>query len=129
MLDQQEVLSYIEDSLQTISTLEKEKEDISKQAEQLQGEKVKLEKVASDQSLYSFSNEKVDNTVNTLLTFNIINKQASENIKSKLKNEPDYSLDLIMDLIKQAASYDEGTAVDNSNFTAKTDPHGWLGCK
>jgi len=121
-----EVLEFVSSSLETIKSLNAEKEELQNKIANLETEKVKLEKVASEQSApFSFECSKVDNLVNSLVTFNIIEKSASEEVSTNLKTDPNYALFLLDTLVKTASSLDEGSGVDLNNSSNNADPHGW----
>lgn len=122
---QEEILDYVSSSLEQVKELTEENQKLQQKLAQLNSEKVRLEKVANNHSLQAFDDAKIHGLLNSLVTFNVIEKTASKSVYENLQQDPNYALDLIETLIKTASEENEGNAA-NINFNrADSDPHGW----
>lgn len=106
-----DLVAIVEDSLQQAKSA-------YKRVEELESEKVRLEKVASSKT---FSAEEIDRTIGCLERFNFINSDHREKYASMLRDEPEKSLSLLRQVIQiSAPSHQEGTGISKS-ASARSD--------
>ena len=123
---------YIEESMELVQTLLKEKEDLQAKVAELQEEKVLLEKVAEEKKEEEdpvFSQERVEEVVEKLVKLSYISPLYSKEVVAKISEEPSTVLSLL-EKISEASmtphSGGVGIAKESSEAELDVDPDGWL---
>ena len=114
-------LEYIEDSLSTIEGLQAKVAELSE-------EKVRLEKVASDNSSRSepLSSERVSDVVKGLVKLSYINPLYADQVSEKINSDPNVVLDLLEKISESSASLpSSGRGIAKESSIQEDDLDGW----
>ena len=121
---EEQVLDYVESSLDQINSLVEENEGLQNKVAELEEEKVRLEKVASETGDCGFSEEAIENTVHKLTELSYISPVYSEKVASQIKEDPAKILDLLS-TISEASLSSSGVEVGQEFSAGDEDPDGW----
>ena len=122
MSAESDTLEYIEDSLTTIEGLEKDKEELTAKVAELTGEKVRLEKVASE----SLSSERVESVVERLVKLAYINPLYADQVSEKINSDPNVVLDLLEKISEASVALpSSGRGIAKEGSEQEPDPDGW----
>jgi len=127
MSSEEETLEFIEQSLDTIKGLEKQKEELTAKVAELEEVKVTLEKVASEAS-EGLSSGRVKSVVSGLVKLSYINPLYADQVSEKINSDPNVVLDLLEKISEASValpSSGRGIAKEASEQES-TDPDGWL---
>ena len=121
-----QVLDYIESSLEEINSLVEENETLQNKVAELDEERVRLEKVASEivNTDCGFSDEAIQETVDKLTKLSYISPVYSEKVASQIKEDPAKVLDLLS-TISEASLSSSGVEVGQDFSAGDEDPDGW----
>lgn len=122
-----EILSYVDDSIKTITTLEQEKKALQTRIEALESDNIKLEKVASTR--FTFDSESLDVVLNDLTKLAFINDSGKEQLTELIADDPNVILGVITKMAQitlSAPSSGAGITKLSADRTPDEDPHGWL---
>ena len=121
---EQQVLDYVESSLEQINSLVEENEQLQNKVAELDEEKIRLEKVAAENCDCGFSEDAIDNTVSKLTELSYISPVYSEKVASQIKEDPEKILDLLT-TISEASLSNSGVEVGQEFSAGDEDPDGW----
>ena len=121
---EEQVLDYVESSLEEISALTEENETLQNKVAELQEEKVRLEKVASEDCDCGFSDEAINGAVNKLTELSYISPVYSEKVASQIREDPAKVLDLLS-TISEASLSNSGVEVGQEFSAGDEDLDGW----
>ena len=119
-----QVIDYIESSLEQIDSLVGENETLQNKVAELDEERIRLEKVASEIVDYGFSEEAIQETVDKLTKLSYISPVYSEKVASQIKENPAKILDLLS-TISEASLSSSGVEVGQEFSAGDEDPDGW----
>lgn len=131
--DPDNVLAYVEDSIETIETLENENKELKEKLAQLQEKNVELEKVASEQNDDTddtgsiLDEEKVNSMLDELQKLAFIDKDGSEQLKNLVYEDPQNIIDVVTKVATiSLEATPSGQSVNKiSDNHDNSDPHGW----
>ena len=123
---EEQVLDYVESSLEQLNSLVEENEGLQNKVAELDEERIRLEKVASEimNTGCGFSDEAIDDTVNKLTELSYISPVYSEKVASQIKEDPAKVLDLL-NTISEASLSNSGVEVGQEFSAGDEDPDGW----
>jgi regulator of replication initiation timing len=141
-VDDQEVVNFVESSMQDIARLEQENEELKSANQKLAEEKaalesdnVRLEKVAAEscdskkrkKKKPEYSKEAVNKTLDKLADLSYINANDKNDLAEVLVSDPDKIFDLVCKVAEVSVMSPDGAGIDKipSNVIHDTDPHGW----
>ena len=134
---------YIEESMELVQTLVKEKEELQQKVAELSENNILLEKVAAEKEdavkkaeeasedlMPAFSDEKIDSTVEKLVKLSFISPVYSEQVSEEIKKDPSTVLDLL-DKISEASTSlpNSGVGISKESSADSVDPDGWTRLK
>lgn len=117
---QQEILSFIEDTGNTVTKLLSEKRALREQMDKIQSEKVRLEKVAASASAnVKFNQKDVDRALANLKNLAILDDSGVQKVASEIKKDSAavfHLIDALTEGFYKLASNSHGSFVDPSDI-------------
>jgi hypothetical protein len=134
---------YIEESMELVQTLVKEKEELQQKVAELSENNILLEKVAAEKEeaakkveeasedlMPAFSDEKINSTVEKLVKLSYISPVYSEQVSEEIKKDPSTVLDLLDKISEVSTSLpNSGVGISKQSSVDSVDPDGWTRLK
>ena len=130
---------YIEESMELVQSLVKEKEELQQKVAELSENNIVLEKVAiENEEKYSsavkeannkqefFQKEKIQQTVDRLVKLSYISPVYSEQIVDEIEQDPNAVLSLLEKISEATTSLpNSGVGIAKESSVTDVDPDGW----
>jgi hypothetical protein len=122
-----QVLDYIAQSSEVISKLDSEKKALQHRVDFLEGERVRLEKVASRSPI---SKQDIDKTLDILSSYDLIDVSEREKLAASIASNPKSLLELTVKIAHNAILSEQGYGVapefTDTRKSDKVDARDWI---
>ena len=129
---------YIEESMELVQSLVKEKEELQQKVAELSENNIVLEKVAKEnEEKYSsavedskkteefFPKERIQETVERLVKLSYISPVYSEQIVDEIEKDPNTVLSLLEKISEASVTPNSGVGIAKESSVTDVDPDGW----